>query len=176
MKLYVVRHCRTEYNTRRVYCGRTDIPLSEEGLREAEDLARRVRGLEFDLILTSPLTRARQTAQALARGRDIPVTPDVRLLEIDFGAMEGRSITLPEAEPPRVNFAVRWPGGESSLDAAARVYPLLRELPERVPGKNILLVTHGGLCRVIRSYFADLTDAEFHAFAQHNGVIEEYEL
>ncbi len=73
-------------------------------------------------------------------------------------------------------FAVRYPGGESMMDVAGRVYPLLKELKDRYPGRTVLLVCHGGVCRVIRSYFEDMTNEEFPRWSVPNAAVAEYEL
>ena len=72
-------------------CGSSDIPLSEEGRREAELLRQTAAGLKFDLVISSPMLRARETAEAVVGGRDIPILFDNRLSERMFGAFEGTS-------------------------------------------------------------------------------------
>ena len=90
MFLYVLRHGLTTWNHLHKAQGSADIPLALEGL----DLARRtgvaLKNVKFDICFTSPLTRARQTAKLVLGERDIPVIPDKRIQEIDFGVLEGR--------------------------------------------------------------------------------------
>ena len=71
---------------------------------------------------------------------------------------------------------MRYPGGESYLDVAARIYPFLDEIRQRFAEKTVLLVSHGSACRVIRSYFCEMTDEAFYAYSQPNGGVEEYEI
>lgn len=176
MKLYVVRHCSTECSEKKIYCGSTDVPLSPRGEREAEMLSAAAKNFAIDLVLSSPLLRARRTAEAVVGGRDIPILYDERLQERRFGGFEGTSCSRPEGERCRYNFAVRYPGGESNLALAARVYALLGELKARYAEKTVCLVSHGSACRVIRTYFMDMTDEEFYAYSQPPASIEEYDL
>lgn len=176
MKFYVIRHCSTAYSEQKIYCGATDIPLSELGRREAEALTDIMRQYEFDAVVSSPLLRARQTADAVLRAKDVPLWIDPRLGERRFGIFEETSVDRPDGKIFRYSLANRFPGGESYLDVAARVYPLLDELKEQYAGCNVVLVSHGSVCRTIRSYFTDMTDAEFYGFTHPNGAVLEYGL
>ena len=174
MKIYLVRHCSTQYSEEKIYCGSTDAPLSACGEAEAEHLAKISDHYNFDFILSSPLLRARVTANALARSRNIPIFYDDRLRERDFGDFEGTSCARADGRRFRYSFALKYPNGESNLEVAARIYSLLDELRTR-DAENILLVSHGSACRIIRSYFVEMTDEEFYAYSQPNGSIVEYE-
>lgn len=176
MKVFVVRHCTTEYNEKRIYCGSTDIPLSDIGLDEAKRLSEISKQYNFDLVFCSPLTRAKQTAEALLCGRNIPVIYDNRLTERSFGDFEEKSVDREDGKVCRYSFAVKYPNGESNLQVAARIYRFLDEVKEKYSGKNILIVSHGSVCRIIRTYFQDMTDDEFYSYSHRNGTIEEYEL
>lgn len=79
MKLYVVRHCSTVCSEQKIFCGRTGVPLSPRGEREAEELSRLAERLGADVVISSPSLRARQTAEAIAG--DVPVLFDDRLRE-----------------------------------------------------------------------------------------------
>lgn len=175
MKVYVVRHCTTEYNEKRIYCGSTDIPLSDVGLNEAKRLSEISKQYDFDLVLCSPLTRARQTAAAIVGSRDIPIIYDNSLTERSFGDLEEQSVDHPDGKVCRYSFAVKYPNGESNLQVAARIYRFLDEVKEKYSDKNIFIVSHGSVCRIIRTYFLDMTDEEFYSFSHRNGTIEEYE-
>lgn len=175
MKLFVVRHCTTEYNEKRIYCGRTDIPLSNAGLDEAKQLSEISKQYDFDLMLCSPLTRARQTAAAIIDGRNIPIIYDDRLIERSFGDFEEKSVDREDGKVCRYSFAVSYPNGESNLQVAARIYSFLDEVKDKYYDKNIFIVSHGSVCRIIRTYFKDMTDEEFYSYSHRNGAIEEYE-
>ncbi|MCC8066807.1 MAG: histidine phosphatase family protein [Clostridiales bacterium] len=168
MKIYVARHGQTRWNLEDRVSGRTDIPLTDQGWRQAEQLAEEVAGLDIDLMIVSPLLRAQQTAGVIARRCGIPMSTDERLIEFDFGVFEGRHRTDPEFRAIRRNLAYRYPEGESSFDVAARVFQLLDEIQVKYAGKTILLVCHGALARVLRTYFVDMTNEEFGSYMTDN--------
>jgi broad specificity phosphatase PhoE len=87
--LYLVRHGQTESSKRRAYSGRSDVALTARGREQAREAARQLAGAGVDAIFTSPLSRARDTAQAIAKATGAPLTVDERLTEIDYGAFEG---------------------------------------------------------------------------------------
>lgn len=87
MGIYIIRHGQTELNSRQVLQGRSDYPLNEAGIAQAEGAARRLQGIRFDRVYTSPLRRAVQTAEIVAPG--VPQIVDRRLIEMDYGPYEG---------------------------------------------------------------------------------------
>jgi probable phosphoglycerate mutase len=87
--LYLVRHGQTESSKRRAYSGRSDVPLTARGREQAREAARQLAGAGVGAIFTSPLSRALDTAQAIAEATGAPLTIDERLTEIDYGAFEG---------------------------------------------------------------------------------------
>lgn len=176
MRLYVARHGQTQWNVENKVCGRTDLPLTERGLVQAEELGEKAKVLELDLIISSPMLRAQQTAAPAARMCGIPVIVDDRLIEQDYGIFEGVDRRDPGFLANKRQFAVRYPGGESMMDVAYRVYSLLEELKREYPDKRVLLVCHGGVCRLIRTYFEDMTNEEFFHYSEENGAIREYRL
>ena len=89
MLLYVLRHGVTRWNKLKKVQGTMDIPLAPEGIELAEKTGKALRDVPFDICFTSPLTRARQTAQWVLGDREIPVIDDKRIQEIDFGVLEG---------------------------------------------------------------------------------------
>ena len=89
MLIYIIRHGETDWNTKRLLQGATDIPLNQNGIEVARLTAKALKDVPFDVIYTSPLSRAVQTAEIMRRDRDIPIIPDERLKEISFGPYEG---------------------------------------------------------------------------------------
>ena len=174
MKIYVARHGQTEWNVACKVCGRTDIPLTERGLEQAQLLAKEAEKCDLDVIIASPMIRAQQTARAVADRCGLPVFTDPRLIEQDYGRCEGVDRLDPTFLSCKRNFATRYPGGESMLDLAFRVYGFLSELPEKYPGKTVLLVCHGGVMRSIRSYFEDLTNEEYFGYSADNAKLACY--
>lgn len=176
MKLYVARHGQTGWNLENRICGRTDIPLTEAGLEQARLLARNAMGKQIGVILCSPLLRARQTAQAVFDAIGVPVSIDERLTELDFGIFEGRPTSDPDFRAVRGQFPTRYPGGESAFMLAHRVYSCLEDVRREYPDKNVLLVCHGGVCRMIRSFFQDLSNEAYGGYYAPNAELVEYEM
>ena len=145
----LLRHGETPLSAERRFAGRGDIPLTEEGLRQAAAAADRLaaRG-GIDLIVSSPLLRARQTAETVARATGVPLQADDGLAELDFGEWEG--LTMAEASrrwPEEVtawlgNVDVAPPGGESFAAAIARVGAALDRLLAAHRFRALLLVSH----------------------------------
>ena len=90
MKIYFVRHGETDWNKERKIQGQVDIPLNEFGRHLARETAKGLRDVPFDVCFTSPLGRARETAQIILQGRDVPILEDKRILEMNFGVLEGK--------------------------------------------------------------------------------------
>ncbi len=159
MALYMIRHGETEWNVRHVLQGTADIPLNYNGKRQAEALAEEIRaqGLKFDRIYVSPLERARETARITTGVPEEDMIIEPRLIEIEFGPLEGEPYELrnPEAAanlPENLfnfgfypQFYVPPEGAESFQDVIRRTGAFLQELlPTIRPDENVLLVSHGG--------------------------------
>ena len=156
--LYVIRHGKTDWNEIKRIQGSTDTSLNDEGIGMARKAHDEYEGVRFDICFCSPLKRARQTAELLLEGRDIPIEYDDRLRELSFGEFEGVEYPLlPEDHPLRkafrdpVNYTP--PGGAESLPhllertgqfLEEKVYPLIDQ------GKDVLIVGHGAMnCSLI---------------------------
>jgi probable phosphoglycerate mutase len=176
MKLYVARHGQTQWNAENKVCGRTDLPLTETGIHQARALSEKAADLGIDLILTSPLDRAHTMARIIADRCGAEVKVEERLIEQDYGVFEGVDRQDPGFLANKRQFAVRYPGGESMMDMAGRLYPLLREIREKYPEKCVLLACHGGVCRVIRTFFVPMTNEEYFSYSPENCSLECYEL
>ena len=174
MRIYAARHGQVQWNLENKVCGRTDQPLTELGLQQARLLAERTKDLKIDVILSSPLLRARQTAEPTAALHGLEILVDDRLIEQDYGIYEGVSRFDEGFLANKRHFAFRYPGGESMMDVAARVYSLLEEIRETYAGQNVLLLCHGGICRVIRTYFEDMTNEEYFHYSEENAAVREY--
>jgi broad specificity phosphatase PhoE len=158
MKLYVLRHGETDYNAGNLVQGTTDIPLSEEGRRQALRARKRVEdlGLSFERVYSSPLQRALVTGELVTGRSRETFLADRRLREIEVGALAGRS-TLEDTEIMR-NFMcfpdryVPLPGGESFPELVKRAGDFLEWIrKEDLPG-SALVCTHGGWLHAMRMY------------------------
>ena len=175
MKIYTARHGEITWNAEGKVCGRTDLELTERGRDQARALAERVSGLSIDRIISSPLKRALETAQIVGERCGLPVETDSRLIEQDYGIYEGIDRRDEDFLNNKRCFAFRYPGGESMMQVAYRTYGLIEEVKRKYPEENVLLVCHGGVCRVIHTYFKDMTNEEFFHYSLGNGMLEEYE-
>ncbi|MCR5491774.1 MAG: histidine phosphatase family protein [Bacilli bacterium] len=175
MSLYLTRHGQTDWNKADVTQGRIDIPLNETGISEAYKLKEKLKDIHLDVIYCSPLIRARKTTEIINEGRNIPVVLEPKLMEMYYGQLERKPRTSEEYLSQRKRFATRYPGGESYLDVAARVFPFLNYLNSTARDKDILLVCHGGISRVISAYFRPMENDEFIYFGMDNCGLLKFE-
>lgn len=145
----LLRHGQTALSVERRFAGRGDIPLTERGLEQAAKAASRLaeRG-GIDLVLSSPLSRARQTAAAVCDAVTAPLAIDDDLAETDFGAWEGLSFAEVMARWPdemaawMADAGAAPPGGESFAAVAVRVNAALDRLLAERPGQTVVVVSH----------------------------------
>ena len=149
MKLYVARHGQTDWNAQNKVCDSTNRPLTDLGKEQARQLAEKVKELDIDVIIASPLMRAMQTAGAVSLATGIPVMMDERLREHDYGEFEGFDRSKDEYWAQKYQFAAKFPKGESVLQLAYRVYSIIEDAKKAYPDKNVLFVCHGGVSRII---------------------------
>ncbi len=143
--IYLVRHGQTAMNRKKLLQGRSDIPLNEEGRKEALLTGERLKkaGIVFDRVYCSPLVRAAETAELIT---DAPLFRDMRLIEMDYGPYEGMNLTrpLPEVMTFFSDFA-RNPapeGMEPLEDVVRRLGFFLEDIREEAGEKTILVSTH----------------------------------
>ena len=148
-RVILVRHGATEHSPARRFSGRNDLPLSAAGETQAAALARRAAGWpDVAAVLSSPLPRATQTADGIARAIGCPVEVEPELIEIDFGAWEG--LTFAEAHRADAGVLARWatdpdaapPGGESFAVASDRAERARAAILGRYAGRTVVAVTH----------------------------------
>jgi len=145
----LLRHGATELSAERRFSGRGDIALTKEGLKQAELAARKLAGPPgVDVIVTSPLQRARRTAEAVAEATCAPLTVEDDLTEADFGQWQG--LTFAEARERWPDELAAWlatpdaapPGGESFAMVAMRVLAALDRIVEAHARKRVVIVSH----------------------------------
>lgn len=151
--LYILRHGKTDWNVLYKTQGRIDIPLNDTGRKMARDAHDKYMDINFDVCYCSPLSRAKETAELILEGRDVPIIFDDRLMEMSFGIYEGTEKVFEKPECPLrplfldpVNYkAVE--GGESFEELYARTGAFLDEvaLPLVEEGKDVLIVGHGAM-------------------------------
>lgn|SRR5574344_89675 len=153
MKVYIVRHGETMVNASNKLQGRINCGLTEEGLKQCIELRKKFEGIKIDLILSSPLDRCKQTAEALSDGK-IPIKYTDKLLGRDHGEFTGM-------HRDAINFEEYWNyylnkqyiKAESVQDLYNRAKDVLLELKSEYDDKNVIIVTHSGIIRVLYYYF-----------------------
>ena len=177
MNLYLTRHGETDWNVENRVQGRTDIPLNANGLAQAQALADKIReeNIHLDIIYSSPLERAYVTAQKCAEAAGCEAVPLDELIEMNFGEFEGATRDNRDYQEAKKKFFTRYPGGESYMDVAARIYPLLKTI-KNGPYDDVMLVAHNGIARIVNSYFYDMGTTECRKFTIGNCEIRKYEL
>lgn len=152
--LLLVRHGETDWNLTHRYQGTTDIPLNETGRDQARRVAERVGDERWDAIVSSPLSRAMETACAIAAITGIEtIEEDPDLIERAYGEAEGLTLAEREGAWP----GGEWPGLESWDDVATRTMTAIERIAARHPGQRVIVVCHGG---VINSILAVLSKGE----------------
>ena len=175
--IYFVRHGQSYWNVANRICGATDIELTPEGHRQAEETGRKIREekIQFDEILYSPLKRAKETAEHIAEMTGVPCRAEIRLIEQNFGKYEGTPRNGAEFQEAKRHFIDSYEGGESMMRMAQRIYNLLDDIREESGHKTYLLVAHNGIARVVNSYFHDLTNEEYAAFGIDNCEVRRFD-
>lgn len=171
MKIYFTRHGETEWNSRDIICGITEIGLSDKGIEQAKELAGKISRScpDISVLISSPMKRALDTAAYAAKALGLDIITDKRLREWNYGSYEGKHRDAEGFLDAKLEFGCRMPGGgESVFDLVNRVYGLIDEIREKYADKNVLLVCHGGICRVIETYGRNMTRKEFAGFFMGN--------
>lgn len=147
----LVRHGETDWNTSKLAQGQADIPLNEEGRRQAKAAARRLAREAIVAVYSSDLSRASDTAAVIAGDHGIGVSVDPAFKEIDQGDWEGVTTDEIRARWPEIwGDARHWerrPGGESPAEVRARALEGLRRVVESHPTGTVVVVSHGGTIR-----------------------------
>jgi broad specificity phosphatase PhoE len=168
VEVVLVRHGETEWSRSGQHTGRTDVPLTEAGARNAELLAPRLERRRFAVVFTSPLSRAAETCRLAGLGEGAQVREE--LLEWDYGEYEG--LTTPqirEARPGWLLWRDGCPGGEDARQVGRRVDTLIAEL--RGLDADVALFSHGHVLRVLAARWVGLPPEAGGLLALSTGTI-----
>lgn len=175
--IYLVRHGQTDWNLQHRIQGSTDIPLNDDGRRQAERAGKLLSRRSWDRLYSSPLSRAFETASIIGStiGWHTPDTLDA-LVERNYGAAEGMTNTeIDERYPGDTEV----PGREPRAAVAGRVMPALLSLAQKHPGEHILVVTHGAVIRTVllsvdapSHTHSPITNGSIHSFRHTSGALE----
>jgi uncharacterized phosphatase len=149
----LVRHGQTDLNLRGQFQGASDAPLNDMGREQAHHALDDVPHVDWDAVVSSPLQRARTTAEIIAGDHDIPFAgTDPDLVEIDWGIAEGQDTAEMEARYPARDF----PGREEPQHVVDRAFAALERLHARLDGQQVLVVAHGTVIRLVLESITNL--------------------
>lgn len=176
MELYIVRHGETGYNRMGLLQGKTNIPLNQNGIDQANKTKKELEQINFDIVFSSPLSRAVETAKIIAPGKEIFI--DERLNERTLGEYEGKPSRLYDFafyDSLLGNHTDK--GVEGILKLIVRVRNFILELKKNYPNSTVLLVTHGGLINAMQYCFKDIWKSEkMERLSLKNGEYIKYSL
>lgn len=159
MQLLLTRHGQTDWNVAGKIQGRTDIELNETGIKQAEITREKLLNEKIDVIFSSPLKRAKKTAEIIANGRNIPIIIDETIAERRFGKFEGKTrkdFDFDEIWNYKLN--KQYEDVESTGDLFKRIGDFLNKIQKEYSDKTVLLVTHGGVTVPIRATLEGIPD------------------
>jgi broad specificity phosphatase PhoE len=167
-RVFFVRHGVTDWHAARRVLGQRDIGLNADGVRQAEALAGALEGVTISEILSSPLVRAVQSAEILARPLGLQVARDPRLADFRVGRWEGMGYDEVAASPEYQRFlvdplATQIPGGEDLRDIRDRAVSAIEQALEDAPaGESIAVVSHAGIVRVLLTHYMGASLTNYH--------------
>ena len=161
MRIFVTRHGQTEWNVLKKVQGRRDLSLNEKGIEQARKTQEKLKDIDFDLIICSPLKRTKETADIINEEKKKPIIYSHEIIERDFGEFEGLKTS-------EFDFESFWSYKDNNLYESAenirecfsRIYKFLDNLKDKYPNKKILIVTHGGVSIPIYCYFNGIPDKD----------------
>lgn len=184
-RIVLVRHGETVWHSDNRYAGSTNVNLTPTGILQSERLAAWARHAGISAVWSSPLSRARMTAQPAANILNLPLQLDKRLAELDFGRCEGLTDAEMKAQFPAERAAFKrnpvihhLPGGEDPVLAAQRATAALVDIAAASPGGRILVVAHNTLIRLVLCKLLEIPLSRYRTvFPQlMNGTLTELSL
>jgi broad specificity phosphatase PhoE len=176
--IYLVRHGQTAWNKEEIFRGRTDVPLDETGLKQAELAGEFFTGMKIEGIYSSPLSRAFQTAEKIAQFLHLKVQSLDGLIDMSFGNWEGRSLReVREMDRERYRqwreepHLIRLPGGEGLDEVRIRVMTAMEEVIKKNPEGNIIFVSHRVVNKVLICAVLGLDNSHFWQIGQDTTAI-----
>lgn len=162
MKIYYVRHGQTDLNlAKKMQGGGTEKELNETGVSQAYNTKKELENVKYDLVICSPMKRAKQTAEIINEGRDIPIITDERIRERKLGDYERRDVTE-EMENNIWDYKLNYniPNGENLHDFEKRIDEFFDDIKEKYHDKSVLIVAHGGIAKVIKAHLYGMPESQ----------------
>lgn len=174
MKIYIVRHGQVPQNVLKKYSNE-DEDLTEVGVEQALELKNKINNIEYDVIISSPLIRAKHTAEIInVKNKDIII--DKRLEERNPGNLHGKPISFTNREEYwDFNSKIQYGTSENMKDFFYRIFDFLDDLKHK-NYNSVLIVAHSGVSKAFSAYFQGIRDGKFLEHGLKNCEIKEYEL
>lgn len=173
MTILMVRHGETDWNVEKRMQGKTDTELNKKGIEQAKEISQKLKNEKIDLIICSPLKRAKQTAEIINKEIHCPIIYEEGLSERDGGEFEGKKM---DEFDSKTFFSyeknMKYEKAENVRDFRERVYQTLDNIIHQYPEKNILLVSHGGVSIAVCCYFNGSLDRDH--LILHNCEVAKY--
>ncbi len=177
MVIYMVRHGQTDYNKQRIMQGLTDVPLNETGISQALDAKEKLKNVNFDTCFSSPLKRAKKTAEIIVDGK-CKVMEDNLLLECSMGELEKKPYDLYKSLGYwNYELNCNEHGVESIKDLFKRAKKFLDKIKNNHSNETILIVSHGALIRALHYVIIGYdSNTDFLKFNVKNAEVYKYEI
>jgi broad specificity phosphatase PhoE len=176
--LFLVRHGRTGWNKEQIFRGHKDVPLDEVGREEALLVGERLKEEGIKGVYSSPLSRAKETAEAIAQFHNVEVQCMAGLTDLNFGEWEGQSLEEVKKRYPDLYkqwqgapHKVIFPGGEGLAAVSSRAMEAVKEIIERYPQEAVALVSHRVVLKVLICALLGLDNSHFWNIAQDTTAI-----
>lgn len=186
-KLILLRHLQSQWNKENRFTGWTDVPLSEEGIKSAKEVAEKLANFNIDKVYTSPLTRNKETVYLILENlgkKDLPIIINKALDERNYGKLQGlnKNETKKKYGEKQVKLWRRdWdeapPEGESLKDVFNRAVPFYKKYIEKdlKEGKNLLIVASHNSLRALIKYLEKISDKDIIDLEIPTGSLKEYD-
>ncbi len=172
MKVYIVRHGEVPHNALKQYNNENE-DLNENGIRQANELKEKIKNINYDIIISSPLLRAKHTAQIINVNNKKILIND-KLKERDPGDLSGKPLTVTNRDEYwNYNTTIRYGTSENIREFFKRIYNFLEDL-KKEDYESVLIVAHSGVSKAFNGYFEGIKDGMF--LGLRNCEIKEYEI
>ena len=180
-QIILVRHGQTPWNKDKIFRGSKDIPLNDQGREEARLAGEWLKGEKINSAYTSPLSRSRDTAQAIAQHHRIAVQDLPGLSDLCYGDWEGQPLTEVKVKYAELYHQwetapqmVRFPGGETLAELRGRALSALVEVVARHPEETVLLAAHRAVNKVLIAALIGLDDSHFWRIGQDTTAVNRF--
>jgi len=182
--IFLIRHGNTEFNKKKIFRGHYDVPLDEIGMKQAEKTGKFLKEIDFDIIYSSPLSRAYKTAEIIKeyQSKDVKVIKEEGFTDLNFGDWEGKGYDEVNSLYPEIfnlwlsdPYKVTIPNGEMMLDAQRRSWKTLKKIVTGSPDSVITIVTHRIITKLLISKMLGINKSGFWKINQDPCCINIFE-